>query len=383
VSDEIPKMILRDYLPGIYRSFLPEFFDAEIPRETLATCDDCIMLAPEKGSPDEEEGAIYYSPRARCCTYVPTLPNYLVGSLLQETRPETAAGRETVRALIRDGTGVFPQGIFPSPRQAQLYEQNASRCFGRSESLACPMLAQETGRCDMWPFRNAICCTWFCKYTAGVEGRTFWEILKQYLSHAEQSLCSWALLQLQWPAGAILDRLVETNPYTAARYTLSPEELDGKPPAESERRQMWGAWFGKEEELYLECARLVAALTPDRFLALAGVYHDIFLKRLDEARRAVVSPRIPHRLVFRPEGERRSVRDGKVRLNGFNGWLEIPVTLYQGLRLFDGRQTTDKVLAAIRLNYQVEVDPAVIIKLHQRRILLEVVHPGKAGSGGE
>ncbi|MBN2431878.1 MAG: hypothetical protein JXQ27_10395 [Acidobacteria bacterium] len=377
VSSRDDGLWLRRYLPEIYRPFLPDLFDTRLPAETLATCADCIMLTPEGQAPDAEDGTVYFSPVTRCCTYVPIIPNYLVGALLLDRRPENAPGRAVVRILIDQRRGIFPQGLFPSPRLAQLYERNAPRCFGRSEALACPLLDTATGHCTVWPFRNAICATWFCKYAAGIEGRRFWDALKRYLCHVEQSLSSWALLTLGWPATDILSRLVEVNPYSMATYSLSPAELDDRPPAEAEVQHAWRDWYGREAEFYRKCAGCVADVTPAEYRAITGVYQEIYLRQMVEAAQAVLDPSLPAYLHFRPAGERAGATDDLVRLNGFNGWLEIPMALYRCLQQFDGRRSTEQVLAAIRLTHQMEVDTEVLIRLHQRRILVAVEPPDR------
>src|SRR4051812_31514765 len=88
---------LRDMVPPAHRRLLPVLFDRPAIRESRATCSDCAMCS-KGGSP--APGVLSFRPDTKCCTYEPTLPNFLVGAILADTSPEMAEGRRRIRAHI-------------------------------------------------------------------------------------------------------------------------------------------------------------------------------------------------------------------------------------------------------------------------------------------
>ena len=94
---------LRETFPRVYAGLLPGFFDHPAPEEKKATCDACAMCPPA-GEPTVE-GVVYFRPDAKCCTFTPRLPNYLVGAILSDPNPAMAEGRRRVRARIAQRVG--------------------------------------------------------------------------------------------------------------------------------------------------------------------------------------------------------------------------------------------------------------------------------------
>ena len=120
-------------LPSLYAAWIDTLLAGPIPHETEATCDDCAMCAPAGAPADVSD--VFFDPRTKCCTYIPTLVNYLVGRLLADEDPAFAAGRATVEARLRAGVAVTPLGLEQTPTFAALYESTALNSFGRSPSL--------------------------------------------------------------------------------------------------------------------------------------------------------------------------------------------------------------------------------------------------------
>ena len=71
-----------DLLPPLYAGLLPAVFRRRIPEESLADCTRCPMCR-RPGEPRAPRGN-YFRPDARCCTFYPSLPNYLAGALLED-----------------------------------------------------------------------------------------------------------------------------------------------------------------------------------------------------------------------------------------------------------------------------------------------------------
>src|SRR5215813_7928721 len=88
-------------LPPLYATWMEQLLTGPIPPETGATCSDCVMLAKEPHPPTGS--AHFFNPRTKCCTYLPELPNFLVGRILADSDPQSAAGRATVEARLQAG----------------------------------------------------------------------------------------------------------------------------------------------------------------------------------------------------------------------------------------------------------------------------------------
>ena len=247
---------LTTVLPPLYARWIDGLFAAPIPPETRATCDDCAMCAPE-GTP-AERSSWYFSPRTKCCTYQPKLPNYLVGRALEDRDFASSAGRATLQKRLQAGVGVTPLGIGSARTFDVLYE-SGKKGFGRAESLLCPHYLEEGGgRCGVWRHRNSICATWFCKFERGAVGLEFWDRMRNLLMAIERALSVWCVLE----AGLDLEALgtvFRADDRPGSREPLTAADLDGVPdPAVA--RKIWGTWLGREGEFYGLCGRLVEPL---------------------------------------------------------------------------------------------------------------------------
>src|SRR5262245_25747140 len=112
--------------------------------------------------PDSE----YFDPEIKCCTYLPPLPNFLVGRIPADDREDMAHGCSSVDARLIAGVEVTPLG-FGVPAPYTLLYGNARDAFGRARGLRCPHYVSEGGKCGIWRHREAICATWFCKRERG------------------------------------------------------------------------------------------------------------------------------------------------------------------------------------------------------------------------
>jgi hypothetical protein len=144
-------------LPPLYARWMGELLAAPIPRETEATCDDCAMC-PRPG--ERTDGAHFFRPDVKCCSYVPVLHNFLVGLILAETDPAAAAGRATLEARLDARIGATPLALACPPLQRALYRLGAPGAFGQARGLRCPHFLEEGGgRCAIWRHRIAVCPT--------------------------------------------------------------------------------------------------------------------------------------------------------------------------------------------------------------------------------
>jgi len=304
----------------------------------------------------------FFNPETKCCSYVPQLPNYLVGRILSDDDPVFAAGRATVEARLRAGVAVTPLGLEQPPTFQLPYNTSSSTLFGQSRSLLCPhYIADEGGRCGVWKQRASVCATWHCKYVRGSVGYAFWSTLLQLLSAIEKNLSQWCVLELALDTEA-LARLFPRPNSTNRSASINPRSLDGLPDP-SESRMLWGNWFGREAEFYRECARLVNGLDWPGVIAVSGAEVGICAGLLREAYAKLVSYAIPTRLRVGTIQVIGMDQDS-CRIISYNALdpLSIPRILMDVLGYFDGR-LTNEALQAIADDEGLAIDATLIRKL--------------------
>jgi hypothetical protein len=250
------------------------------------------------GAPDlPPEGA--YHPEVRCCSYHPHLAAHLVGGVLGG---EDGEGRARVRSRIAARVGVTPLGLGPTPAYYALKGR-----FGHSREMLCAFY--QNARCTIWRHRAMPCASFHCKFDRGAIGRDLWSFLIIASNVIERVLARWLLGKLG----------LEVAPSDALLRAPEDAALD---------RQAWGGWFGREEEYFLESARLVDALSYAEVEAIGG--RD--LQGLAEALRGVVArgAELPERVRVNGEIVHHLGRPGYVRLQNRGlplDLLEVPEEL--------------------------------------------------------
>jgi Fe-S-cluster containining protein len=358
---------IRDALPALYRELLGEPFDREIPAETKATCASCAMLEGACGGVRPVDGVPrFFRPDTKCCTFHPRLPNYLVGGLLADEDPRIAEGRRRMEARLASRVGVTPEWLHP-PRTFTLLYDGARRAFGRARGLRCPFYAVEEGACTIWAHRDAVCSTYFCKYEAGADGRRFWTSVKELVSLVEIQLSRAALLEL---APELLDREPGTRPGPGP---VGPEDIDGAPPPEEEYAASWGAWAGRERELYLACHRFVGGLGADELSALLGLDGRIARRAVTRALDAMRSTALPPVLRLDPGATVSWLSDGTVALGGYSELeaVALPGEAYRLLVRFTGDAPVAAVRARLRAEERADLSDEVLLELYRQRVLVE------------
>lgn len=358
----MPRTQLIDFLPDIYRSFLPGFFEQPMAEERHATCASCPMCPPAE--PDLPPDA-YFNPSTKCCTFFPALANYSVGGLLIADTGEGAEGARRVRARIAARIGVTPAGVLP-PARVLLLQRASRQAFGRAESLVCPYLDRERGACTVWAHREAECATWFCKHNQGADGRAFWKQLRDYLVLVHVTLSTWTMREL----GIDAERIAAG--FGPRIDSLDARDLDDRPPRDDEYLAMWGHWAGREEAFYRAAFDLVRGLDRSRFEALVGIDHTIALDRLQRRHATLRSPRLPDRLVRNPALRAHVLPDGsRVFASEDAGeTTRLRPELVRLLDLFDGQLTNDEVKAKVLAQTGVRVGDSFLLALYQHRILI-------------
>jgi Fe-S-cluster containining protein len=338
-------------LPPLYARWIDDLLGVPIEPETHATCSNCAMAAP-KGTPPDPEAA-FFNPRVKCCTFVPVLPNFLVGRILRDRARANARGRASIEARIAAGAGVTPLGLGRVPAQ-----ETPDAVFGQDESFLCPHFVREGGTCSIWRHREAVCATFFCKIVRGAMGAQFWRALRQLLEATEQMLA--------WQCAEALGVAVT---------------VDGTaPPAAT-----WGSWAGRERAFYEAAAGLVERLSWHEVLERAGPDVRLHAEHVRETHARLRGPAVPAGSLRRSPFIATNLNADSVRLTTYSGMdpLTIPRTLFDTLAQFDGRTAT-AAIAAIEAEHGVRIDPAVVGRLVDFQVLVPAPDattlPGAAGA---
>ncbi|MCB9675806.1 MAG: hypothetical protein H6737_11850 [Alphaproteobacteria bacterium] len=228
-------------VPSLYVPWLEAALPGPIRGEPEATCDACPMCAA--GQPWR------FTVDVKCCGYLPSLPNYLVGRALRDGGP----GAATVRARIDGKVAVSPLGVGCPPDYAAAWKTvERTTGFGTDPTLVCPHF--DRGRCAIWAHREAVCTTWFCRFDRGDAGEAFWLALRSMLQTLEQGLSRWAVGELGIDPGR--------------------------------RPVSWGRWADDREALFVATAERVEALRWDEVRAIGGFELRV---KLREVKRAFVA----------------------------------------------------------------------------------------------
>jgi Fe-S-cluster containining protein len=351
---------LRDHMPPLYRPKLGDLFDRPPITETRATCDDCAMCDKRDNSEGRAEvlDTAFFRPNLKCCTYHPTLPNYLVGAVLSAASPDLTVGKTRIREKIAGRIGVTPEWLAAPRKYLVLLDAARESSFGRSESLLCPYYERETGRCSVWQNRESVCATFFCKHTAGATGHAFWTALRRYLYHVERSLAGYA-------AKSVDPSLVEPS---LPRHALTREDLEDRAPREY--AQTWGAWLGREEVFYVACASRVEAMGREEF---SRVVDDTggrpLLEAAQVAYEAVSAPTLLPRLV-RSRDMRVVPAAGGVGVTTYSRYDSLFLTqdLYDLLGQFTDEPLADVVLRLQR-EHGVDIPESLLLELQLHGVL--------------
>jgi hypothetical protein len=271
---------------------------------------------------------------------MPNLWNFLVGGALLDQSSDAANGRASVDRRIAAGIAVTPLGLGRSAAYQVGFDAEPSG-FGLDAALLCPhYVAERGGLCGIWQHRESTCTTYFCKHVRGAVGEAFWVALKHLLQGAEASLALWCARQLGL-AG----------------------EMDMGERDDASARALWGAWYGRERQLYEECARLVAALAWADVTKIGGARIGFEVEKTRRAYEALLKNETPQRpTAALVQITPRST--GRARLSTYSAGdaLEIPAIVAKLLPYFDGR-SIEETLDDIQRREGVRVEPSFVRKL--------------------
>lgn len=303
-------------LPPLQARWAAAFLDAPaLPDETNATCGDCAMF----GDPSLPAGALTFSRETRCCTYLPTLANFLVGGALRD-------GVDSVRRRLAEGDELSPLGLVADPGLVAAVHADAAR-FGRDVSLRCPHYEPADGRCGVWAWREATCATWFCKHTRGERAKALWNRLQQLLARLERAVAWHCASALGIPAGALARMAPLDRPHGQPRADVLARDAE-----------LWGRWAGDVEGFFRACTGVAEALSAAEVMALGGAEAHALAAVVRLAQAQLADDALPDRATLgralvvglSPTG---------VRVQGYSHLdpLDVPRALFDQLHHFDGR----------------------------------------------
>ena len=348
-------MILQNKIPAIYHSIFPELLDIEFPEEQIATCDTCTLCR----SPQSP----YIN--TKCCTYHPTLVNFMVGGVMTDDDASLILGKELIQNQINARVGVTPYGIIPSLSYIQLEkEANSIDFWSRPhqlvESIRCPYSYK--GLCTIWKYRENLCVTFFCSSIGGAVGKTFWKKVNNYLKMAETSLAQYAMLQLGWSPAKI-----KTDAVTAADFNF--ENHDGQ-VNDAKYSKLWGDWVGREEEFYRNCFEIVKKIDAPTFKQITGLQREILEAAIRDTQKDFQLNNLPDFLLLHPDVvSNKSNKEGHSNLVLGEILVEVPSALLPLIFSFKGKRKTVEVFA---LGYNLLFNMSDLVdELRQKGILIK------------
>jgi hypothetical protein len=247
--------------------------------------------------------------------------------------------------------------------------------FGRDLSLRCPYHVDATPQsgpgCGIWRHRQSMCTTWFCKFTRGEVGKTFWADLHKLLVRVEHSLKWWAVLQCDFSPAALKHLAYLQQPSAGRVAVPSPGRLDLEVD-DARYAVLWDAWLGREADFFKEAGARVAALTWPEILHIGGPELDLHVRIVQSAYERLMSTDLPYRLRLGTY-EVVEATPERTRLVAYSKLdpLDVPTVLTHLLPYFDGRPTLE-VLDQIRNEAQLNLSEGLVRKLVDYAILTAV-----------
>ena len=356
---------LTDDLPLLSSTWLQQIVPGRLPNEVEADCANCSMCDPQSvGTQAPRIG--YFHRLTKCCTFLPELPNFLVGAALCDSSPEMTRGRSTIQARIERGLGVTPFGLFRESTYDLLY-RNTKRSltdgFGQNPSLTCPHYAADTGQCTIWRYREATCATWFCKYVRGAAGQRFWQdLVKPLLASIERALsfhCV-AASKFEFPLERLNRRSWDPNIHASERDAADRNAL----------ALLWGNATNQKAVFYQECLEKVAALQWDDIQTIGGAEVQLRALLFQRAYLRYMTPGpLPQRAKLAPV-QIEEMGPESLRLVTYSPYdpIELPKVLFDLLQAFEGR-SLEEARRNILEEFGFELETDLIQRLFDFEIL--------------
>lgn len=358
-------------LPDLYAKWMEDALGSELPAEPRATCHDCVMC---KGAaqPAELAREVRFSPNSKCCTYVPLVPNYLVGKIIQDHSDEAQFGRTKLLDRLQNRVGATPFGMVVDAHSDRIYERLVAKDqFGKDDSLLCPYYNKDGGLCGIWRYRNAVCSTWFCKHERGAIGRRFWISVSRLLQHVERELATYCVFKIGVDQSAV-NELFDPNGHPRSLKDMHTYLEDDQGRMDNTvARLLWGQWYDKEETFYGACADLVGDLTWSSVLQIVGTQTSVLTNHARQAFERLSTRRVDDVLCMSTFTIESASSDDVFIENEYTRFdpLRISRAVIDALPAFDGRPAIE-VMQELGREKGVVIDPSLLHKLIDHQALV-------------
>ena len=299
---------------------------------------------------------IQFHSASKCCTYIPDLPNYLIGAIFRDPDPGFAEMKAVVKRELQSHLIVTPLGANSPDEYSAVYARNVDS-FGQNVSLRCPFYVEATGGCGIWNHRNSTCTTWFCRFVRGSVGVIFWKYVDQLLGGLEKVLTDWCILNLGF----------------------GPDDLQLLFPPQPTGRNLtvlqatWGPWKGREMEFFKECSLMVEALSWQEVLALGGTETHINARLTHLSYQKLMSKEVQPFLRAGVWKNIKQVNENVYRIWSYNRYdpFDLPRSVLDALPYFNGR-VTNEVVRTIEQERGLNLEASYIRKLTDFGVLVPI-----------
>jgi len=358
-------------LPDLYAKWMEDALGSELPAEPRATCHDCVMC---KGAapPAEVAREVRFSPNVKCCGYVPLVPNYLVGQIIQDHSDDVQFGRTQLLERLKNRVGATPFGMVVDAHSARIYDRIVAQDqFGRDDSFLCPYYNKDEGLCGIWRHRNAVCSTYFCKYERAALGTRFWLSVRNLLLYVERELATYCVFKLGVDQSAV-NELFDANGHPRALKDMHTYLEDDKGRMDNAvARLLWGQWYDKEETFYGACADLVGDLPWSSVLHIVGTQTSVLTNHARQAFERLRTRRVEDVLCMSTFTIESASADDVFIENEYTKFdpLRLSRAVLDALPAFDGRPTVE-VMQELGRDKGVVIEPSLLHTLIDHQALV-------------
>jgi len=358
-------------LPDLYAKWMEDALGTELPAEPRATCHDCVMC---KGAaqPAALAREIRFSPISKCCTYVPLVPNYLVGQIIKDHSDEAQFGRTQLLERLKNRVGATPVGMVVDAHSARIFDRLVEKDqFGRDDSFRCPYYNPDGGLCGIWRHRNSVCSTWFCKHERGAIGRRFWLSVSRLLQHVERELATYCVFKLGVDQSAVNELFYADGQQRSLKDMHTYLEDDKGRMDNAVARLLWGQWYDKEETFYGACADLVGDLPWSSVLHIVGTQTSVLTHHARQAFEPLRTRRVEDVLCMSTFTIEPASADDVFIENEYTKFdpLRLSRAVLDALPAFDGRPVLE-VMQELGRDKGVVIEPSLLHTLIDHQALV-------------
>lgn len=174
-----------------------------------------------------------YAANLKCCTFIPWVPNYVLGLLLEKSKIDTQGLSKDSRLLL------LPVGLVPHPDFREEYLKNKAKGFGVRRDWLCPFFETKSASCSIWEFRPSVCVGHWCEEIDLGDTKSQWETLEEKLFQVETVLSQSCLIE---------------KGYTPKEINHNLEPLQG---LRKKSLDLWAHHGDRVDAFYKECYEYV------------------------------------------------------------------------------------------------------------------------------